>query len=110
MDPVSEPSATLRPADAIGVETVARFARVLGDPARLRLVEFLLDHEHNVTDCIAHTGLSQSRVSVHLACLVDCGYTQVRRVGRFAYHRVSDPRVAKLVELLRALASDPPSS
>ena len=46
---------------------------------------------------IEHIGLSQGRVSAHLACLAGCGYVQVRRAGRFAYYMVADPRVADLV-------------
>lgn len=106
MGTTAEPSVTSLPADPGGVAAAARLARVLGDAVRLRLVEFLLDEEHTVSDCVAHIGLSQGRVSVHLACLVDCGYVRVRRVGRFAYHRVSSPRVAELVALARALAAD----
>jgi ArsR family transcriptional regulator, cadmium/lead-responsive transcriptional repressor len=96
----------LLPAGADGVELVARFFRALGDPARLRLLEFLLSAEHTVSECVRHIGLSQGRVSVHLACLADCGYVQVRRAGRFAYYMVSDPRVADLVMLARSLAAD----
>jgi DNA-binding transcriptional ArsR family regulator len=87
-------------------EVVAKFFRALGDPTRLRLLEFLLDTEHTVTDCVAVAGLSQGRVSTHLGCLADCGYVQVRREGRFAYYRVADPRVAQLVMLARSLAAD----
>ncbi|SFQ71500.1 DNA-binding transcriptional regulator, ArsR family [Amycolatopsis arida] len=100
----SEP--TLLPAEPDGVATVAKFFRALGDPARLRLLEFLLDAEHTVTECVAHIGLSQGRVSTHLGCLADCGYVQVRRQGRFAHYRVADPRVAELVHLARSLAAD----
>jgi DNA-binding transcriptional ArsR family regulator len=85
---------------------VAKFFRALGDPARLRLLEFLLRDEHTVTECVAHVGLSQGRVSTHLGCLSDCGYVQLRRQGRFAYYRVTDPRVADLVMLARALVAD----
>ena len=94
------------PAAEGGVELVAKFFRALGDPARLRLLEFLLDAEHTVTECTDRLGLSQGRVSAHLACLADCGYVQVRRSGRFAYYRVADPRVADLVTLARSLAAD----
>ena len=62
---------------------MARFFRALGDPARLRLLEFLLPVEHTVSECVRHIGLSQGRVSAHLACLADCGYVQARRAGRF---------------------------
>ena len=98
--------ARLLPATVGGVDTVAKFFRALGDPTRLRLLEFLLHGEHTVTECVAHVGLSQGRVSTHLSCLADCGYVQVRRTGRNAFYRVADPRVADLVVLARALAAD----
>lgn len=102
-----EPSSTaLLPPTAEGRAVVAKFIRALGDPTRLALVEFLLDAEHTGTECVEHVGLSQGRVSAHLACLVNCGYLQVRREGRFAYYRLSDPRVAALVTLARELAAD----
>jgi DNA-binding transcriptional ArsR family regulator len=97
---------TLLPVQADGVELLARFFRALGDPARLRLLEFLLPAEHTVSECVQHIGLSQGRVSAHLACLADCGYVQFRRAGRFCYYRVTDPRVADLVMLARSLAAD----
>ncbi|HEY3609736.1 MAG TPA: metalloregulator ArsR/SmtB family transcription factor [Pseudonocardiaceae bacterium] len=99
-------SATLLPADLGGVEMVAKFFRALGDPARLRLLQFLLNEEHTVTECVESVGLSQGRVSVHLACLSDCGYVVVRREGRFAYYKVRDPRVAELVTLARSFAAE----
>jgi len=52
---------------------VAKFFRALGDPTRLRLLEFLLHDEHTVTGCVAHVGLAQSGVSTHLSSLADCG-------------------------------------
>ena len=96
----------LLPTAADGVELVARFFRALSDPARLRLLEFLLPAEHTVSECVQHIGLSQGRVSAHLACLADCGYVEVRRAGRFAWYKVADPRVADLIVLARSLAAD----
>src|SRR5712692_5084505 len=93
----------LLPTEPNGVEMVAKFFRALSDPVRLRLLEFLLTEEHTVSECVAHVGLSQGRVSTHLACLSDCGYVQVRRSGRFAWYKVADPRVADLVMLARSL-------
>jgi ArsR family transcriptional regulator, cadmium/lead-responsive transcriptional repressor len=104
--PASSVAGALLPTAADGVELVAKFFRALGDPARLRLLEFLLPAEHTVSECVQHVGLSQGRVSVHLACLADCGYVQVRRSGRFAWYKVADPRVADLVTLARSLAAD----
>lgn len=96
----------LLPAEEEGVVLVAKFFRALGDPTRLRLLEFLLHDEHTVGECVAHVGLAQGRVSTHLACLADCGYVAARRDGRRTIYRVADPRVAQLVMLARSLAAD----
>ncbi|WP_084670855.1 ArsR/SmtB family transcription factor [Sporichthya polymorpha] len=88
------------------VAVVAKFFRALGDPTRLRLLEFLLTTEHTVSECVARIGLSQGRVSAHLACLSDCGYIAARRDGRFCHYRVVDPRVADLIVVARAMAAD----
>ncbi|WP_020388704.1 ArsR/SmtB family transcription factor [Kribbella catacumbae] len=86
--------------------TVARFFRALADPTRLRLLEFILRGERTSADCVEHAGISQPRVSVHLSCLVDCGYVTARRNGKKLHYSVGDPRVADLVVLARALAAD----
>lgn len=96
----------LLPTEHDGTELVAKYFRALSDPARLRLLEFLLHDEHTVTECVEHLQLSQGRVSTHLACLSDCGYVHVRRAGRFAYYSVADPRVADVIRLARSLAAD----
>lgn len=87
-------------------DTVARFFRALSDPTRLRLLEFILAGERTSADCVEHAGISQPRVSVHLSCLVDCGYVAARRDGRKLRYTVGDPRVADLLVLARALAAD----
>ena len=101
-----DPNLAFLPETDSGVEVVAKFFRALADPTRLRLMEFLLSAEHTVSECVEYAGLSQGRVSSHLACLADCGYVQVRRAGRFAHYKVTDPRVAELVLLARSLAAD----
>jgi DNA-binding transcriptional ArsR family regulator len=85
---------------------LARFYRALGDPTRLALLAFCADVERTGNECVAYSGLSQGRVSAHLACLVSCGLLEVRRAGRFAYYRVTDRRVAELVRLGASLVAD----
>ncbi len=94
------------PAECSHTDTVARFFRALSDPTRLKLLEFILAGERTSAECVAHVGISQPRVSVHLSCLVDCGYVTARRDGRKLRYSVGDPRVADLVVLARALAAD----
>ncbi|MBC9723781.1 helix-turn-helix transcriptional regulator [Streptomyces sp. TRM68367] len=88
------------------LDTVAKFFRALSDPTRLRLLEFILRGERTSAECVEHAGISQPRVSVHLSCLVDCGYVTARRDGKKLRYSVGDPRVADLVVLARSLAAD----
>ena len=94
------------PADPAGRDLLARFYRALGDPTRLVLLAFCAESERTGTECVIHAGLSQGRVSAHLGCLVSCGLLEVRRAGRFAYYRVTDPRVADLVGLGASVVAD----
>ena len=88
------------------LDTTAKFFRALSDPTRLKLLEFILAGERTSADCVAHCGISQPRVSVHLSCLADCGYVTARRDGKKLRYSVGDPRVADLVMLARSLAAD----
>lgn len=103
---MSQRPTTLLPAEPTGRAVIAKFFRALGDPTRLRLLQFVLHEEKSVSECVEHVGLAQGRVSSHLACLADCGFVSMRREGRYVYYRVTDPRVADLVLLGRALSAD----
>ncbi len=94
------------PAAPAGRDLLARFYRALGDPTRLALLAFCAEEERTGNDCVAHVGLSQGRVSAHLACLVSCGLLEVRRAGRFAYYRTTDHRVTGLVELGASMVAE----
>jgi DNA-binding transcriptional ArsR family regulator len=72
----------------------------------LALLAFCAESERTGNECVVHAGLSQGRVSAHLGCLVSCGLLEVRRAGRFAYYRVTDPRVAELVGLGASIVAD----
>ncbi|MGW0732016.1 ArsR/SmtB family transcription factor [Streptomyces sp. NPDC002851] len=87
------------------LDATARFFRALSDPTRLKLLEFILAAERTAAECVAHAGISQPRVSVHLSCLADCGYVVARRDGRKLRYSVGDPRVADLIVLARSLAA-----
>ncbi|MHB8325001.1 MAG: ArsR/SmtB family transcription factor [Candidatus Dormibacteria bacterium] len=93
--------------DQAGRVLVAKFFRALGDPTRLDLLAFLLARgEATGAECVERAGLSQGRVSAHLACLVSCGLAGVRREGRYAYYRVADDRVAELASLGTAVTAE----
>jgi Predicted transcriptional regulators len=72
-------------------DAAARFFRALSDPTRLKLLEFILRGERTCPECVGYAGVSQSRVSVQLACLTACGYVTGHRDGRRMRYRVGDP-------------------
>lgn len=67
------------------VETLA----LLGDESRLRLCALLRQRELSVGDLVRVTGLSQSRVSTHLARLREGGLVRDRREGQHAFYTLA---------------------
>ena len=57
---------------------------LLGDENRLRLCALLRERELTVSDLVRVTGISQSRVSTHLARLREGGFVRDRRGGQNA--------------------------
>ena len=87
-------------------ELVAKYLRVLSDPIRLRIVDLVGDDERSVGALVAALGVSQPKVSNHLACLRWCGFVETRREHRTVYYRLADPRVREIVELARGLLAE----
>ncbi|MFQ5933429.1 MAG: ArsR/SmtB family transcription factor [Dehalococcoidia bacterium] len=81
----------------------ARFFKGLGDPVRLRILEFLQDGERSVGEIVEHLGLPQNQVSMHLGCLRWCGYITTRRDGRYVLYSLGDSRVTEIMHLAREL-------
>jgi DNA-binding transcriptional ArsR family regulator len=84
----------------------AKLFRGFADPSRLSILEALRNGERAVSDLVHATGLTQSNVSNHLACLRDCGLVSLRQQGRFAYYSLSDDRVSQLLLLADELLAD----
>ena len=78
-------------------ELTAKLFRGFADPSRLGLLAALREGERCVSELVEATGLSQSNVSGHLACLKDCGLVVSRQDGRFVYYRLADPEVAAVL-------------
>jgi DNA-binding transcriptional ArsR family regulator len=84
-------------------DMIAKYFRVLGDRTRLRIVELASDGERSVGELVQLLGVTQPKVSNHLACLRWCGFVTTRREHRTIYYRLADERVGAIVELARAL-------
>lgn len=84
-------------------EAKASLFRVLGHPARVRILELLREGERSVGALQAELGLDSGGTSQHLASLRRIGLVGSRREGTSVYYRVDDPRVFDLLEAGRAI-------
>lgn len=87
---------------------MARFLRLVANEKRL-LVAWNLRHrgEMSVGELVAAVDLSQSALSQHLALLREDGLVATRRDAQMIYYRLADPRVPRVLELLRELFPAP---
>lgn len=83
----------------------ARFFKGLGDPIRLRILEFLRDGERPVGEIVEFLDLPQNQVSMHLGCLKWCGYVSTRREGRYIFYSLADVRITDLLRLASEMLS-----
>ena len=81
---------------AVG-EIKASLFRVLGHPARVRMLELLRDGERSVGALQAELELDSGGTSQHLAALRRIGLVESRRDGTNVYYRVDDERVFDLL-------------
>lgn len=82
------------------LELIAERFRVLAEPARLHILNVLLDGERSVSELVEETGLNQANVSKHLGRLRSSGYVDRRKEGLYAYYSVSDPSVSELCDII----------
>jgi ArsR family transcriptional regulator len=83
----------------------ADFFRLLGHPARARILELLREGERSVGDLQAELGLDSSGTSQHLGAMRRQGVLDTRRAGTSVFYRVKDPRLFQLLEVARQILS-----
>lgn len=71
----------------------------------MRIIRTLLDGSLTVGEIVSELGLSQSRISNHLACLRWCGFVRVEREGKYMRYELADRDIAKIVSLAQGLVS-----
>ncbi|HET8659320.1 MAG TPA: metalloregulator ArsR/SmtB family transcription factor [Micromonosporaceae bacterium] len=84
-------------------EVKANLFRVVGHPARVRILELLRDGERSVGTLQAELGLDSGGTSQHLAALRRIGLVESRREGTSVFYRVADEDVFALLRAGRAI-------
>ena len=80
------------------VEMIAERFRVIGEPTRIRILERLRAGEASVQELTDALEASQQNVSKHLTVLARVGIVGRRRVGTYAYYRITDESVLAMCE------------
>lgn len=82
----------------------ARLLRLLANEKRLLLLCHLVGAgEMNVGTLAIRVGLSQSALSQHLAKLREDGLVATRREAQTIWYRLSDPKAARVLQVLKEL-------
>ena len=87
------------------LETRAQLFHGFSDGSRLSIVEALRQGERRVSDVVAATELTQPNVSMHLACLWECGLAAREKRGREVYYRLI-PGVAELLTVADGILTE----
>jgi len=80
------------------IELIARRFRVLSDPTRIKLLDWLRTREASVQELAERIGSTQQNVSKHLAVLLQAGIVGRRKVGNYSYYSIADEGVFALCE------------
>jgi len=84
-------------------EAKAALFKVLGHPARVRILELLSKDELSVGALQAELGLDSGGTSQHLAALRQAGLVASRREGTSVFYRVADRKVFSLLDAGRVI-------
>lgn len=91
----------------VTVVSVAQVGALLGDPARMAMLQALMDGRALTAAELAHAaGVTPQTASGHLGRLAAAHLVTVAKQGRHRYHRLATPQVARLLEGLMLVASD----
>jgi len=83
---------------------LSKIFQALGDPNRLKIIEFVGDKERSVTEVVGATGLSQPLISHHLRLLREAKILESCRKGPFVYYRLRDQRLLEALKIFWEVA------
>jgi ArsR family transcriptional regulator len=79
----------------------ANLCSVFSDSKRLRIMWFLENSEHSVSEIANHLGVSLQKASQHLRVMRDKGVVEFRKNGQLVYYRLSNPKFMQASRLIR---------
>lgn len=83
------------------IERSAHCIKAIAHPFRISILALLADGEKNVQELTQALGTSQSNVSQHLFQMRARDLVTTRREGNMVYYAITNPKIVKLMELMR---------
>ena len=80
------------------VDRLANTLAILGDPVRLSIVVYLIEHTANVTEITEYLKMSQPAISHHLRLLKTSGILKSEKKGKLVYYSIIDDHIKNIVE------------
>ena len=77
---------------------LTEFFKVLGNPARIRILLLLMEQDANVSDLAEQLGITQSAVSHQLNLLKSNKLVRRRRDGKMIFYTLVDEHVQMILE------------
>lgn len=81
----------------------ADILKALGQPTRLKIIDFLRDGERCVCEIFPAIGEEQSNTSRHLSTLQAAGILTRRKDGLKIYYAIKHPEVLAIIDLARQI-------
>ena len=78
----------------------AELIKALANPARLRVLQQLLQGEQTASDLVATCGISKANLSQHINLLKKEGLVLCNKRGTFCHYSLADKRIVKALKLL----------
>ena len=79
------------------------FFKTLGHPARIRVLELLVDGERSVSQLMPDVGLEASHLSQQLGVLRRAGVVRARKQGNEVIYSLTSPAIAELMRVARTV-------
>jgi ArsR family transcriptional regulator len=84
--------------------------KAMAHPLRLKILCLVGQHELMVQDIVEAVGTSQSNISQHLAKMRDQGLLASRKEANKVFYRIDDPRIIKMISMMREVFCSVPEA
>ena len=87
------------------VEFRAEILKALGQPTRLKIVDFLRDGERCVCEIFPAIGEEQSNTSRHLNVMLTAGVLCRRKDGLKIYYAIKHPEILEVMDVITGIVT-----